>query len=608
MTPCDGRKRDPQAIRDVLQNAGADVSNPRRIRCPFHDDHHPSAEIKVGDDGVHRFYCYSGNCGVRGDVFDVEAHITGRPAKDIMREYRQQHEPPQKQIKQKPDEVFPTIKALADRCSHVVAVHARGYADPITGEIPLVVLRIEPPGERKRFIQCRPERGGWVMRKPDGMMPLYNRVGIIDADKVMLVEGEKCVGILRALGIPATTWPGGCKAPLDRVNWPPLAGKADVYLWPDADAGGIEAMRTAARLIEALPNPPRLHWIDPAALQLTDGDDVADVLASCIDEDDEHKRQNITRIMADAQPMGASREVMSFYADVRDGKVRCVPMPWRIINRATQAMMPGSITLLAGGPGVSKSFMLVQLARALDVDGVPVVVRMLEKDRAYHLRRALAQHVGQAGLADLEWLEHNADEAEVIAGEQAGFLDRFGRCIQDTSDGITSLHDLADWVERQAQRGMRVIAIDPITLADAGDKRWEQDRDFMARCGKAIGKTGASLILTTHPPKGVQGTINLDHLAGGAAYTRAADTVLYIEHHADPKEVTVKRSGHGDMADVYPMPFAESINRTLHILKARNAAGNGWRVGFMFDRESLTFRELGVIVRNAKIDASEGVA
>jgi len=40
-----------------------------------------------------------------------------------------------------------------------------------------------------------------------------------------------------------------------------------------------------------------------------------------------------------------------------------------------------------------------------------------------------------------------------------------------------------------------------------------------------------------------------------------------------------------------------AYNRTLHILKARNGKGQGLRLAYSFERESLVSKEVGVIVK-----------
>lgn len=82
-------------------------------------------------------------------------------------------------------------------------------------------------------------------KSPD-TRPLYNQVGIKDADSVVLVEGEKCADSLIAQGIPATTAMNGAKAPLDKTDWSPLADKK-IIIWPDNDIAGKEYAKNAAQ-------------------------------------------------------------------------------------------------------------------------------------------------------------------------------------------------------------------------------------------------------------------------------------------------------------------------------------------------------------------------
>ena len=60
------------------------------------------------------------------------------------------------------------------------------------------------------------------------------------------VEGKKCADALIRMGITATTAMNGAKAPIDKTDWSPLAGKA-VLIWPDRDAPGWDYAEAAAR-------------------------------------------------------------------------------------------------------------------------------------------------------------------------------------------------------------------------------------------------------------------------------------------------------------------------------------------------------------------------
>lgn len=116
---------------------------------------------------------------------------------------------------------------------------------------------------------------------------LYRLPEVSQADKVIFVEGEKCVDALWEKGIVATTSLGGANAPLNKTDWSPLKDK-EVLIWPDNDAAGRKfADRVAIQVKEAeaksvsivtVPDDKPAKWDAADALQ--DGIDIPDFLES----------------------------------------------------------------------------------------------------------------------------------------------------------------------------------------------------------------------------------------------------------------------------------------------------------------------------------------
>ncbi len=111
------------------------------------------------------------------------------------------------------------------------------------GKLLAVVYRYDPPGRRKEF---RPWDAKRRKMTPPDPRPLYNQPGIASSDIVVLAEGEKCAQALIDQGICATTAMHGAKAPIDKTDWTPLAGK-QVLIWPDKDKPGWEYAQDAAQ-------------------------------------------------------------------------------------------------------------------------------------------------------------------------------------------------------------------------------------------------------------------------------------------------------------------------------------------------------------------------
>lgn len=90
--------------------------------------------------------------------------------------------------------------------------------------------------------------GEWTFPVP---RTLYKLEEIHDLDKVVLVEGEKCVEALREHGIAATSAMGGANALLEKTDFSPLAGKT-VTLWPDHDEPGYSLMARIQPILEKM--------------------------------------------------------------------------------------------------------------------------------------------------------------------------------------------------------------------------------------------------------------------------------------------------------------------------------------------------------------------
>ena len=145
------------------------------------------------------------------------------------------------------------------------------------GKLIAVVYRYDPPGGGKEF---RP----WDARRrkmaPPDPRPLYNQPGMVSAESVVLVEGEKCAQALIDAGIVATTAMHGANAPVDKTDWSPLAGKA-VLIWPDKDKPGWEyADRASMALLMA--GAASCHILYPSDDQ-PQGWDAADAIAQGFD-------------------------------------------------------------------------------------------------------------------------------------------------------------------------------------------------------------------------------------------------------------------------------------------------------------------------------------
>ena len=180
-----------------------------RCRCPYHNDQTPSAGIHRGQDGAWRFHCFV--CDLRMDVFDVIARNSGRELSDVLQEYRRENKSAIRPAPEVKPTVYPTLEKAGSIFPNVEDIYK--YTNPDTRDVEMAVIRYVPHGEKKRFAQASPVKDGWILKAPPGKLPIYNRTRVRDSEQVIVVEGERVVHALAAIGLIATTSPGGAGKP-----------------------------------------------------------------------------------------------------------------------------------------------------------------------------------------------------------------------------------------------------------------------------------------------------------------------------------------------------------------------------------------------------------
>lgn len=610
----DTLRRDKTSLEQALREAGA-VFKGNLVSCPFHDDRHPSSSLYNGEDGAWRFKCHAASCGFCGDVFDVQARAQGKPVEDVLRGLNatQQAKPANGPT------LHPDLGSL--KRAALFATNARGsvevervhlYVNPdrwtadhktpddLAHISDLIILRVKLE-EGKTFLQAHPRPGGFVLKAPAKPWPLYNRLRVMRARNVLVVEGEKSVEAVTPYlpeGWAATTSPGGSEN-AGNADWTPLDGKALVVFWPDYDAPNEKTGKRSGDMYaddaiaqaQALRNPPAIQRINPDHLGLKpEGEDVVEYLAEYGGDTDRENQDAIACALKLAEPVGGSIELHRQIEETIAGKRRTVAMPWSALSNLTRALIPGTVTILCGDPGSGKSLLLLELLWWLHGKGVKLAAFMLEEDKAYHLNRALAQVEEDANFTDPEYVRLNADLARQVYQRHQTFLDGFAPSIDASADAEIGHENLLKWMERKAKAGCRVIAIDPVTAAAISDKPWQDDRLFVMKAKLLARDHGCSLIFVTHPKKGGKDRRQgLDDLAGGAAYPRFAQTVFWLVRHDTPKKFRVK-SNFGE--------FSVTVNRSVKLGKTRNGAGAGLELAFQFDPASLRFVEQGVVTKD----------
>jgi hypothetical protein len=574
-------RRDRTALVAALEQAGAQFKG-NACRCPFHPDKTPSGGI-YEKEGVWKYKCLA--CGVGGDVFDMRSRLSGSTVAQVMREAVGIPERPRSQV-----QAFANMQAVRDWLKTKVGdiVGEYPYTTP-GGDVVQVVFRCAGK-DGKTFRPVHLTDAGYVLGACPTPRPLYNLPKVTQGETVVVVEGEKCSDILARYGFTATTSPAGAKN-ARHADWTPLAGKA-VTLWPDNDSEGRRYMADVEQILEGLSPAPRVSILDPASLDLGDGEDVADFAGQLevLNKTDAEITGALAEALKKANLRTVAGELAQRMVDISAGRYTCIEWPWDSVNRLTRALLPGTVTLLVGNPGASKSFMALQAFSFWHEQGLRVSLYEAEEDKVFHLTRVLAQKSGQANVTDPAWVKDNAELVGRTVSEHKGFLDSVGRMLHANAETQPTLAQLSEWVTQQAKSGCRIIGIDPVTAAERGGDPWVVDSKFLQAIKRTATDYRCSVVLVTHPVKSVSYP-DLSQVAGSAAYQRFSQTILWLESH-DLKTSKVKACVGTTKTE---------HDRTLHILKARNGKGMGFKLAFEFDSESLTLDELGVIVKERRL-------
>ncbi len=290
------------------------------------------------------------------------------------------------------------------------------------------------------------------------------------------------------------------------------------------------------------------------------------------------------------------------------GQRGVVGVPWARLSRLSGGLLPGHVALLAGSPGVGKSFLLLEALVYFQLQGIKAKLLPLEDSASTWARRALALLAGDYGILDRD---QNGGERRLNALERhrvrlsaiTGMIHENPRHPEKIQDGQSIVPDfgpreLLAWIEENAKNN-RVLVIDPVTAIDLHSSDRDGLRLESDLCRRVCALAAASectVVLSFHLKNragaAARGPASLDDLAGASTWQRLAQLALVIEAH-DTRESEVFRRQ--QMSGEYGREIV-THNRTVLIAKAREGSGGRSRLAFLQRADRPGFDELGVIV------------
>lgn len=457
-------------------------------RCPAHDDRTPSLSIREADDGRVLVRCHAG-C-TQEDVIGA------------LQEMSLWYRPPNVTGMIPNPKPVPSPHISRVENGEPTAIFHYVDADGITIA---TKARFDGPDGTKRFQWGLPDDQGWTglhgMRTRD--LPLYGLRRLVESDRhkqVWVVEGEKCVDALEAIGEVAVSLPGGA-AQKDFGNGLEVLKGRIVTLFPDNDQPGQGLMiRVAAKLMDV---GGSLMKVDVASLDLPEGGDVADFLYAGGELPDLNP---LTVDVDDSDRMVWSHRQL-LHANLP-------PLEYVIEGLVVDA----GLTLLGGKKKTGKSWMALQMAQTV-AEGEPFLGRPTTQGSVIYF----ALEDGPRRLSHRLNSTHAAEDLPI----------RY-RLKMISLDG-GNVDDIEKVIEMECPR---LVIIDTLAAAKSG-KADENAAGPMADITNALRRVaqrcGVAIVLVVHHGKRLTGNVG-DDVRGSSASAAAADVILGL-YKKDGKHV-----------------------------------------------------------------------
>jgi RecA-family ATPase len=278
--------------------------------CPAHGDHNPSLSVSEGDDGRVLMHCHA-DCEIDMVMAALNLPMSALFAPDAKAGTGKSKNRARRRIQD---------------LGRIVDI----YPYEAGGTLLFQVCRYEPDG-RKTFRQRRPDgHGGWIWNL-QGVDPVLYRLAEVrqavkEKRRIWVVEGEKDVESLRAVGEVATCNPGGAGKWSKKLARD-LHGASEVIVVMDHDPVGL---RHAVAVMSSLEG----NEVDRLSLvRAKEGKDISDHLEAGLGLDDRVEVDLDQARSEAAHTQDRNRKLAVLSAAELDARIRSAPTPQFLMKR-----------------------------------------------------------------------------------------------------------------------------------------------------------------------------------------------------------------------------------------------------------------------------------
>lgn len=506
-------------------------------RCPGHEDKQASLSVSAGADGRILLKCHAG-CAVPDICSAMQITLS-----DLFAAPNPKNTMPIT-VNRKPVAPLqrPASTTAAERETERASEHPGekpvieaiySYTDALGTEL-YQAVRMKPKSFRQRHMV----HGEWIWKMDGVERVLYRLPEVLAAETVWIVEGEKDVDNLRALGLVATCNVGGAGKWLDGYT-DSLAGK-DIVLCGDNDKPGKEHVTLVFDSIAGKAKSVRIVNL-PAGIK-----DVSDFIAAQATPTEAQKALETFATAAVPHLHGIRMPVYSM-ADLEAGYVeqtrnhatQCLDLGiWLpALRHKIRPLVPGELVLLLGDTGAGKTAILQNIA--LNAGKLKVLFFEMELPPELLYERFLAARMklkcdviekdyiagkdlaGRKGLdhffpnlyvcteprLTLEGLERLVTQSELKIGSKPGLV---------LVDYVQLLAGIGNRYEKTSNiaEGLKVLAKATrtiIVVASQVARRTDEDPDINLHSGKDSGslENSAGLVLGAWRDRDRRGILHL---------------------------------------------------------------------------------------------------
>lgn len=520
-------------------------------RCPAHDDHRPSLRVARGDDGRCLLKCRAG-CET-ASVLDA----LGLQMTDVMAQRCETNNTPARSVPSRTSECaksFDTANAAAQAYAASMGRWSKSwtYTDAAGEPVGLILRWNNADGTKRDIRPVWRIAGRWRMQSPTTPRPLFNLSEIGGADRVFVVEGEKCAELMTSLGFNATTSSGGSAA-ARKSEWASLSGR-EVCVIPDSDDAGSKYADDVRAICEALNPPAIVRTVSLPDLAAGSGDDIEQWLANradreaatielraladaafAVDDDDTPPEKSVS--LADVLAAGNLTDPPEVIESGMVNYDRALPYG---------AVEVGTISVWGGEPGAGKSRWMLNLLWGFARRGLRVAYLFGEMTAKRHAQRLLLAQANCGNHA----LGSEQPEHKQKLRESCDALAKYATNLRFIGPPLTlkAVTAAAEWAD--------VVCLDPLQAVriQGHNQRHEELEALFHHCVSLCGKHGTvfqmnSTIAKGEEPKGGQPKIRGLHTAfkGGSEIEQYADSAWFIhavnEHGVQRVDCLKQRDG-----------------------------------------------------------------